>query len=399
MYPELVTRGDLEVFLPPIGGQTVYVFGDPKDLADPDGDADRARARRVQRLRRVRLRHLHVPALPHARDRGVHPRRAGRAASGLVVYCRKEGRALGEVTKFLVYNARKRQEGGDSREQLFPAHRVRRGRAGHALPGADARRAALARHAPHPSPRVDEQHEVRRDRRRAASRSASACRFPTSSIPADARVEMDAKKAAGYFTDGDVPDAERARARPRAAACDGGGRRRVAPSRRCSSPATIRERCAQHRSRPSAPGARATSASTARASTALRARVAAVTRRRYPDLAHSVSQPLAPFRGRRRRSRRRARRARCRARRRRRARARIDLAVVSVLLDAGAGPAWRYVEAETGQALHALGGPRRRELSRVHGRRVLRAARRSAARRCARRSRSIDAATLARCSR
>ena len=33
-----------------------------------------------------------------------------------------------------------------------------------------------------------------------------------------------------------------------------------------------------------------------------------------------------------------------------RARARIDLAVVSVLLDAGAGPAWRFHEAETGQA-------------------------------------------------
>ena len=30
MYPELVTRGDLEVFLPPIGGQTVYIFGDPQ---------------------------------------------------------------------------------------------------------------------------------------------------------------------------------------------------------------------------------------------------------------------------------------------------------------------------------------------------------------------------------
>ncbi len=40
--------------------------------------ADRARARRVQRLRRVRLRHLHVPPVPHARDRGVHRRRAAR---------------------------------------------------------------------------------------------------------------------------------------------------------------------------------------------------------------------------------------------------------------------------------------------------------------------------------
>ena len=38
---------------------------------------------------------------------------------GLVVYNRKEGRALGEVTKFLVYNARKRQPGGDSAAQYF----------------------------------------------------------------------------------------------------------------------------------------------------------------------------------------------------------------------------------------------------------------------------------------
>ena len=44
---------------------------------------------------------------------------------GVVVYNRKEGRALGEVTKFLVYNARKRQEGGDPRRGLFRAHRVR----------------------------------------------------------------------------------------------------------------------------------------------------------------------------------------------------------------------------------------------------------------------------------
>ena len=35
MYPELVTRSDLEVFLPPIGGQTLYVFGDIRDLALP----------------------------------------------------------------------------------------------------------------------------------------------------------------------------------------------------------------------------------------------------------------------------------------------------------------------------------------------------------------------------
>jgi GTP cyclohydrolase II len=35
MFPELVTRGDLDVFLPPIGGQTAYVFGPVGALADP----------------------------------------------------------------------------------------------------------------------------------------------------------------------------------------------------------------------------------------------------------------------------------------------------------------------------------------------------------------------------
>src|SRR5439155_531055 len=38
---------------------------------------------------------------------------------GIVVYDRKEGRALGEVTKFLVYNARKRQQGGDRADTYF----------------------------------------------------------------------------------------------------------------------------------------------------------------------------------------------------------------------------------------------------------------------------------------
>ena len=35
MFPELVTRPDLQVFLPPIGGTTVYLLGDVERLADP----------------------------------------------------------------------------------------------------------------------------------------------------------------------------------------------------------------------------------------------------------------------------------------------------------------------------------------------------------------------------
>lgn len=36
MFPELVTRSDLEVFLPPIGGITVYIFGDLAAITDPN---------------------------------------------------------------------------------------------------------------------------------------------------------------------------------------------------------------------------------------------------------------------------------------------------------------------------------------------------------------------------
>ena len=34
MFPELITRSDIDVFLPPIGGQTVYIFGPPEYCRD-----------------------------------------------------------------------------------------------------------------------------------------------------------------------------------------------------------------------------------------------------------------------------------------------------------------------------------------------------------------------------
>ena len=43
----------------------------------------------------------------------------GVASAGIIIYFRKEGRALGEVTKYLVYNRRKRQEGGDTAAEYF----------------------------------------------------------------------------------------------------------------------------------------------------------------------------------------------------------------------------------------------------------------------------------------
>src|SRR5438045_6240629 len=118
MYPELVTRGDLEVFLPPIGGQTVYVFGDARRLADPSVTLtarvhDECNGSDVFGSDICTCR----PYLTHAIEECIKGAQQG--GVGLIAYSRKEGRALGEVTKFLVYNARKRQVGGDSHDKSF----------------------------------------------------------------------------------------------------------------------------------------------------------------------------------------------------------------------------------------------------------------------------------------
>ena len=103
------------------------------------------------------------PYLTHAIEECI--KTAQRGGTGVVVYFRKEGRALGEVTKYLVYNMRKRQEGGDKAKeyergvifnpstpstrptrQVFQLHSKCCRCSGHALSSPDARRAPLARH-------------------------------------------------------------------------------------------------------------------------------------------------------------------------------------------------------------------------------------------------------------
>ena len=118
MFPELVTRPDLRVFLPPIGGITVYIFGDPAAISDPQRTLacrvhDECSGSDVFGSDICTCR----PYLIQGIEECVKEAQAGGA--GLIVYNRKEGRALGEVTKFLVYNARKRQVGGDSADKYF----------------------------------------------------------------------------------------------------------------------------------------------------------------------------------------------------------------------------------------------------------------------------------------
>jgi GTP cyclohydrolase II len=206
MYPELVTRGDLDVFLPPIGGMTVYVFGNIHDLANP---AVTLTARVHDECNgsdvfgsdictcRPYLTHAIEEAIRGAQDGGV----------GLVVYCRKEGRALGEVTKFLVYNARKRQEGGDSATNYFLRTECVAG-------VQDMRFQELMPDVLHwlGITRIHRLVSMSNMKYDAIVGSGIAVdervKIPDDLVPADARVEMDAKKAAGYFSDGAVPDAD-----------------------------------------------------------------------------------------------------------------------------------------------------------------------------------------------
>ena len=204
MYPELVTRSDLEVFLPPIGGQTVYIFGNPRDLANPEVELtarvhDECNGSDVFGSDICTCR----PYLTHAIEECI--RASQRGGVGLVAYSRKEGRALGEVTKFLVYNARKRQVGGDTAEQYFARTECVAG-------VQDMRFQELMPDVLHWLGVRKIHHLVSMSNMKYDAITQSGIEIgervniPESLIPADARVEMDAKVAAGYFSSGPVPD-------------------------------------------------------------------------------------------------------------------------------------------------------------------------------------------------
>jgi GTP cyclohydrolase II len=206
MYPELVTRSDLEIFLPPIGGQTVYIFGEPRDLANPEIELtarvhDECNGSDVFGSDICTCR----PYLTHAIEECIQG--AQRGGVGLVSYSRKEGRALGEVTKFLVYNARKRQVGGDTADQYFARTECVAGvqdmRFQELMPDVLHWLGVKKIH------RLVSMSNMKYDAiTKSGIEVGVRVNIPDDLIPADAQVEMDAKKAAGYFTPGVVPDAE-----------------------------------------------------------------------------------------------------------------------------------------------------------------------------------------------
>jgi GTP cyclohydrolase II len=198
MYPELVTRPDLSVFLPPIGGITLYIFGDPTAVADPARTLacrvhDECNGSDVFGSDICTCR----PYLTHGLEECVREAQAGGA--GLIVYNRKEGRALGEVTKFLVYNARKRQPGGDQAATYFERTECVAG-------VQDARFQQLMPDVLHwlGVTRIDRFISMSNMKYEPIVASGIEIRervpIPPELVPPDASVELEAKKAAGYFS-------------------------------------------------------------------------------------------------------------------------------------------------------------------------------------------------------
>jgi GTP cyclohydrolase II len=218
MFPELVTRRDLKVFLPPIGGTTVYMVGDVASIPDTSKPLavrvhDECNGSDVFGSDICTCR----PYLTHGIEECVRTAQAG--GSGVIVYNRKEGRALGEVTKFLVYNARKRQVGGDRAEQYFARTECVAG-------VQDMRFQELMPDVLHwlgitKIDRFVSMSNMKHDAVvRAGIQIIERVPIPDELVPADARVEIDAKMAAGYYTEGAVPDGNEL-AKPKGRALDG----------------------------------------------------------------------------------------------------------------------------------------------------------------------------------
>src|SRR4029077_8891116 len=205
MFPELVTRPDLEVLLPPIGGTTVYFFGEVERIAEP-GTVIACRVHDECNGSDVFGSDICTcrPYLVHGIEVCVQTAQQG--GVGIIVYNRKEGRALGEVTKFLVYNARKRQPGGDTADSYF--------RRTECVAGVqDMRFQELIPDFFHwlGIRRIDRWVSMSNDKRDALEAQGievvEQLAIPDRLVPFDAAVEMAAKKAAGYFAPSGTPDA------------------------------------------------------------------------------------------------------------------------------------------------------------------------------------------------
>ncbi|KAF5233254.1 hypothetical protein FANTH_12620 [Fusarium anthophilum] len=188
-YPELITRGDIKVFLPPIGGLTVYCFGDPAKMSD---ESVRLSLRIHDECNGSDVFGSDIctcrPYLIFGIEEAV--KEAQNGGSGVVIYFRKEG---------LVYNARKR--GADRASDYFK-------RTENIAGVKDMRFQALMPDILHwlGIKKIDRMLSMSNMKHDAIVGQGipihERVELPEELIPADSRVEIDAKITAGYFTTG-----------------------------------------------------------------------------------------------------------------------------------------------------------------------------------------------------
>ena len=199
MYPALVENPERKVLLPPIGGTSVYLFGSPSRLKDPKTSItcrvhDECSGSDVFGSDICTCR----PYLSFGVEEAI---RAGQNGGlGVIVYNRKEGRALGEVVKLLVYNARARSIGGDRADAYFD-------RTERVAGVCDMRFQSLSTDVLHwlGLTRIDRwisMSDMKADALwDAGIEIVRQIAIPDEKIPAHADVEITAKRAAGYFVE------------------------------------------------------------------------------------------------------------------------------------------------------------------------------------------------------
>jgi GTP cyclohydrolase II len=182
-YPELVTRPDLSVFLPPIGGMTLYMFGDPAAIPD------RKRTLTCRVHDECNGSDVFGSDICTCRPYLIHG----------IAECVKEAQAGG--AGLIVYN---RQDGGDQAATYFERTECVAG-------VQDARFQQLMPDVLHwlGIARIDRFVSMSNMKYDAIVGSGidigERVSIPAGLVPPDAQVELEAKKAAGYFTPDQVP--------------------------------------------------------------------------------------------------------------------------------------------------------------------------------------------------
>lgn len=199
-YEGLVRNDGRDVFMPPIDAVTVFILGDPDKLGDGKTEVtarphDKCDGSDVHGSDICTCR----PYFVHAIEEGVQTAQGG--GLGVFPYFRgREGRGLGEITKTLVYNARKRDPQGDTPERYFE-HTSR-------VAGVeDARTQTFTSDIFHylgitSINRLVSMSNMKHDALVASGISVGErVEIPAHRIPPDAQVEITAKRGSGYFGD------------------------------------------------------------------------------------------------------------------------------------------------------------------------------------------------------